>query len=39
MKMNGVEDQFLAESLQVVQYDAETKLFTDIGELITDFES
>ena len=39
LKMNGVEDQFLAESLQVVQYDAETKLFTDIGELITDFES
>ena len=39
LKMNGVDDQFLAESLQVVQYDAETKLFTDIGELITDFES
>ncbi|MEY3092086.1 MAG: hypothetical protein RL413_77 [Actinomycetota bacterium] len=39
LKMNGVEDQFLAESLQVVQYDAETKLFTDIGELITEFES
>ena len=39
LKMNGVEDQFLAESLQVVQYDAETKLFTDIGDLITDFES
>ena len=39
MKMNGVSDQFIAESLQVVQYDAETKLFTDIGELITEFES
>ncbi len=39
LKMSGVEDQFLAESLQVIQYDAETKLFTDIGELITDFES
>ncbi|MEY3681332.1 MAG: hypothetical protein RL547_1945, partial [Actinomycetota bacterium] len=38
-KMNGLEDQFLAESLQVIQYDAETQLFTDIGELITEFES
>jgi hypothetical protein len=39
MKMAGVADQFIAESLQVVQYDADTKLFTDIGELITEFES
>ena len=39
MKMSGVADQFIAESLQVVQYDADTKLFTDIGELITEFES
>ena len=39
MKMNGLEDQFLAQSLQIIQYDAETKLFTDIGELITEFES
>jgi hypothetical protein len=39
MKMNGLTDQFIAESLQVVQYDADTRLFTDIGELITDFES
>ncbi|MFZ9084621.1 MAG: hypothetical protein ACO22B_09885, partial [Ilumatobacteraceae bacterium] len=39
MKMNGLDDQFIAESLQVIQYDAETKLFTDIGELITEFES
>jgi ABC-type branched-subunit amino acid transport system substrate-binding protein len=39
MTMSGLEDQFIAESLQVIQYDAETKLFTDIGELITEFES
>lgn len=39
MKMSGLEDQFIAESLQVVQYDATTKLFTDIGSLITLYES
>lgn len=39
MRMNGLTDQFIAESLQLIQYDAETKLFTDIGELITEFES
>lgn len=39
MKMNGLEDQFLAQSLQIIQYDADTQLFTDIGELITEFES
>ena len=39
MKMSGLEDQFIAESLQVVQYDATTKLFTDIGSLISLYES
>jgi ABC-type branched-subunit amino acid transport system substrate-binding protein len=38
-KMNGEEDPFLAESMQVVQYDATTKTFKDVGPLITDFES
>lgn len=38
-KSQGVEDPFLAESLQVLQYDADTATFTDIGELITEFES
>ena len=39
MKMSGLVDQFIAESLQVVQYDSTTKLFTDIGSLITLYES
>jgi len=39
LKMNGVDDQYMSESLQVIQYNATTKLFTDIDELITDFES
>jgi len=39
MKTSGVEDPYIAESLQVIQYDAETQRFTDIGELITEFES
>lgn len=38
LKSIGVEDPFYSESLQLVQYDADTKLFTDIGELIVDFE-
>lgn len=37
--MNGADDPFLAESLQVLQYDFETATFTDIGELITEFET
>ena len=39
MKMSGLSDQYIAQSLQIVQYDADTKLFTDIGDLITDYES
>lgn len=38
-KMAGEEDPFLAESLVVRQYDADTATFTDIGDLITEFES
>jgi branched-chain amino acid transport system substrate-binding protein len=38
-KSMGEEDPFLAESLQVLQYDADTATFTNIGDLITEFES
>ena len=36
--MNGAEDPYGLESLQVVQYDADTKTYTDIGDLVTTFE-
>lgn len=39
LRMNGTADAFLSESLQVLQYDAESATFTDIGTLITEFES
>jgi len=38
-KSMGAEDPFLAETLQVLQYDADTATFTDIGSLITEFET
>lgn len=38
-KSMGAEDPFLAETLQVLQYDADTATFTDIGTLITEFET
>ena len=38
-KSMGEEDPYLAESLQVLQYDADTATFTDIGTLITEFET
>jgi len=38
-KSMGEEDPYLAESLQVLQYDADAKTFTSIGELITEFET
>jgi ABC-type branched-subunit amino acid transport system substrate-binding protein len=38
-KSIGEEDAFLAESLQVLQYDADTATFTAIGDIITTFES
>jgi ABC-type branched-subunit amino acid transport system substrate-binding protein len=36
--MAGEDDPYLVESLQVVQFDAATKTYTDIGDLITKFE-
>ena len=36
--MNGADDPYGLESMQVVQYDADSKTYTDIGELVTDFE-
>ena len=36
--MNGADDPYGLESLQVVQYNADTKTYTDIGDLITTFE-
>ena len=38
-KMMGEEDPYIAESLVVRQYNAASATFTDIGELITEFES
>ena len=37
-KLNGTEDGYGLESMQVVQYDADTKTYTDIGPLVSDFE-
>ena len=36
--LNGAEDAYGLESMQVVQYDATNKTYTDIGGLVTDFE-
>ena len=36
--VDGAEDPYGLESMQVVQYSADTKTYTDIGELITSFE-
>jgi ABC-type branched-subunit amino acid transport system substrate-binding protein len=38
-KSMGEADPYLAQSLQVLQYDATTATFTDIGSLITEFET
>ncbi|MDO8362806.1 MAG: ABC transporter substrate-binding protein [Actinomycetota bacterium] len=38
-KSSGEEDGYMAQSLQVLQYDADTKTFTSIGDLVTEFES
>ena len=35
---NGAEDPYGLESMQVVQYDADSKTYTDVGELVTKFE-
>lgn len=39
LTMNGEVDAFQAESLQVVQYDFASGTFTDVGELIAEYES
>ena len=36
--MNGEEDAFYSQDIQIVQYDADAGFFTDIGEVIS-FES
>ena len=36
--MDGEEDPYGLESMQVVQYNADTATYTDIGELVTEFE-
>ena len=38
-KTNGEDDPFLTQSLQVLQYDADTATFTSISDLITEFET
>ena len=38
-KMNGLEDAFPFESLQVLQYDAANKVWNETSEVITEFES
>ena len=38
-RSRGEDDPYLAESLQVVQFDADTATFADIGTLVTEFES
>jgi branched-chain amino acid transport system substrate-binding protein len=38
-RSQGEDDPYLAESLQVLQFDADTATFTEIGPLVTDFES
>jgi len=36
--LNGAEDAYGLESLQVAQYDADTKTYTNVGGLVTSFE-
>lgn len=38
-RMNGEKDPFLSESLQVLRYDAASATFSDVGTLITEFET
>jgi branched-chain amino acid transport system substrate-binding protein len=37
-RTSGSDDAYGVESLQVVQYNADTKTYTDIGELVTTYE-
>jgi ABC-type branched-subunit amino acid transport system substrate-binding protein len=36
--LDGADDPYMVESMQVVQFDAESTTYTDIGDLITEFE-
>jgi branched-chain amino acid transport system substrate-binding protein len=36
--LDGADDAYGLESLQVVQYNADSRTYTDIGELVTSFE-
>ena len=38
-KMNGTTDAYIAEAIQIVQYDATAKIFNNIGGLVLDYES
>jgi branched-chain amino acid transport system substrate-binding protein len=38
-KMNGVDDPFTFQTLQVLQWSVATQVFTEIGDPITEFES
>ena len=35
---SGADDPYGLESMQVVQYDADSKTYTDVGDLVTKFE-
>jgi hypothetical protein len=37
-RLNGADDPYLVESLQVVEYDADAKAYIDVGELVTTYE-
>ena len=36
--LNGADDPYMVESLQVVQYDADTTSYEEIGDVVTEFE-
>lgn len=38
-KMSGEEDPYLAEAIQIVQYDAGALVFKAVGDLVLDYES
>jgi hypothetical protein len=38
-KTSGDKDGYLVESAQIVKYDATTKFSTDVGKLVTKFET
>ena len=36
--LNGADDPYMVESLQVVQYDADTTSYEEVGEVVAEFE-